>query len=154
MLSVRRCDGNDVSQLALLRFQWRSIERGEHGMDEEAFQESLEHWMREHETSHVAFLGLDDERPVGMAWLAIVDRVPGPEFFVRRSGYVQSVYVVATERSKGVGTALMAHVVDFARESGLDYLAVHPSEESFDFYLRLGFAHTTRVLELRERNVT
>jgi GNAT superfamily N-acetyltransferase len=86
---------------------------------------------------------------VAIAWLAVVDRIPGPEFFVRRSGYVQSVYVVPDRRSQGVGTALMEHLVGYARNAELDYLAVHPSERSFEFYRRLGFAPTTKVLELR-----
>jgi GNAT superfamily N-acetyltransferase len=118
-------------------------------LDEDSYKEALELWMREHETSHVPFLVFDVQRPVGMAWLAIVDRIPGPEFFVRRSAYVQSVFVVVDHRSRGVGSALMMRLVDFAREGGLHYLAVHPSEESFDSYQRLGFEHSNRVLELR-----
>jgi GNAT superfamily N-acetyltransferase len=138
-----------VAHLATLRFQWRSLERGEWGSDEEVFSKELRHWLRAHESSHVPFLALDDERPIGMAWLAIVERIPGPAFFVRRSGYVQSVYVTPAQRSRGVGTELMVQLVSAARELGLDYLAVHPSEQSFEFYRRLGFENTTRVLELR-----
>jgi GNAT superfamily N-acetyltransferase len=118
-------------------------------LGEDSFERALGIWLIDHERTHVPFLAFDDALPVGMAWLAVVDRVPGPESFVRRSGYVQSVYVVAEHRSKGVGAALMAELISFARTSGLDYLAVHPSEQSFDFYRRLGFQSTSRVLELR-----
>ena len=86
---------------------------------------------------------------IGMAWLALVDRVPGPEYFTRRSAYVQSVYVLPGERSEGVGTALMKAVLDHARHLSLDYVAVHPSERTFALYRRLGFTETDRVLELR-----
>ena len=51
-----------------------------------------------------------------MAWLALVDRVPGPEHFTRRSAYVQSVFVISPERSNGIGTSLMEFVLVHARE--------------------------------------
>ena len=149
MLTIRRGGPDDVVHLASLRFEWRSRERGEKGLDQQSFEKELKEWTREHENSHVPFLAFETERPVGMAWLAVVDRIPRPEFFVRRSGYVQSVYVVPNQRSQGVGTALMVHLVGYARNAELDYLAVHPSEKSFEFYRRLGFAPTTQVLELR-----
>ena len=105
MLTIRRGGPDDVVHLASLRFEWRSRERGEKGLDQQSFEKELKEWTREHENSHVPFLAFETERPVGMAWLAVVDRIPGPEFFVRRSGYVQSVYVVPNQRSQGVGTA-------------------------------------------------
>jgi GNAT superfamily N-acetyltransferase len=149
VLNIRRAGLSDVASLATLRFQWRVSERGERGLDEASYETELARWTREHENSHVAFLALDEDRPLAMAWLAIVERIPGPEFFVRRSAYVQSVYVVPEIRSQGVGTALMNALLAAAREMGLDYLAVHPSTASFNFYRRLGFEESTRVLELR-----
>jgi hypothetical protein len=68
-----------------------------------------------------------------MAWLALVDRVPGPEHFTRRSAYVQSVFLISPERSNGIGTSLMEFVLVHARELLLDYVEMHPSERSFRF---------------------
>ena len=85
MLTIRRGDPDDVVHLASLRFEWRSRERGEKGLDQQSFEKELKEWTREHENSHVPFLAFETERPVGMAWLAVVDRIPGPEFLVRRS---------------------------------------------------------------------
>jgi GNAT superfamily N-acetyltransferase len=148
-LVVRVADGGDVGDLARLRYWWRAGERGEHGLDPASFEASLGGWMEEHRATHVPFLALRDGRAVAMAWLALVDRIPGPGVFVRRSAYVQSVYVAAAERAAGVGTALMETVLDHARGLGLDYVAVHPSERAFSLYRRLGFSTTDRVLELR-----
>jgi GNAT superfamily N-acetyltransferase len=146
---IRVAGLSDAEKLARLRYHWRVDERGERGLDEQSFAEGLRSWMDDHRSSHVPFLALRSGEPVGTAWLALVDRVPGPGHFVRRSAYVQSVFVIPPERSLGVGTRLMRLVVDHARHLGLDYVAVHPSEHSFSLYRRVGFTDTDRVLELR-----
>jgi GNAT superfamily N-acetyltransferase len=74
-----------------------------------------------------------------MAWLAVIDRVPGPQKWTRRSGAVQSVYVMAERRNRGLGEVLMNELINGARSRGMEYLSVHPSPRSFPFYRRLGF---------------
>jgi len=148
VIEIRAGTTADVSPLAALRYEWRVNERGERGLDAASFQSALLEWMHSHHT-HLPFLALRAGVPIGMAWLAVVDRVPGPEYFIRRSAYIQSVYVVGHERDAGVGTKLMELVVSHARSEGLDYLAVHPSQRAFSLYRRLGFEETGRVLELR-----
>lgn len=146
---VRAATPTDVSELSHLRFQWRSLEEGERGLDEPAFERALAAWMSHHGSTHLPFLAERRGQPVGMAWLVLVDRVPGPERFVRRSAYVQSVYVIPAERGRGVGTSLVEFVLSQASGLDLDYLVVHPSDRSFSLYRRLGFRPTDRVLELR-----
>ncbi len=147
---VRVAGLNDAPSLAHLRYQWRTVERSERGLDEASFAVALRAWMVANSATHTPFLALDGDEPVGMGWLAIVNRVPGPEVFVRRSAYVQSVYVVERLRSRGVGGALMAFILDHAKGLDLDYLVVHPSDRARSLYRRLGFLETDRVLELRE----
>jgi GNAT superfamily N-acetyltransferase len=83
-----------------------------------------------------------------MAWLGILVRVPGPERFLRQAGMIQSVYVRPNHRGRRIGAALVETVIATARERGLDYLGVHPSERSYPVYERAGFAMTRSVLEL------
>lgn len=137
----------DVEALAALRFRWRHDEGGEQG-DLDTFAPAFATWWRAHDASHVALLALEDGAAVGMAWLAIMERVPGPERFRRTSGMVQSVYVVPEARGRGVAAGLMTALVTTARERGLDYLGVHPSERSYAVYERAGFHRTSGVLEL------
>ena len=138
----------DVLELSQLRFAWRRHERHEGGMAFEQFHPRFEGWMKDHQETHLGFLGSLEGEAIAMAWLAVVDRVPGPEIFVRRCAYIQSVYVAPAHRDAGHGAALMEAVLEEARALKLDYLAVHPSPASFSFYRRLGFDETTRVLEL------
>jgi GNAT superfamily N-acetyltransferase len=148
-LSVGRADLDDAHQLADLRYQWRAIERGELGLDRVAFEAALVAWMTTHASTHLPFLARRDDRAIGMAWLALVERVPGPGQLIRRSAYLQSTYVIPAERSAGVGALLIHCLLDHARRLALDYVAVHPSEKSFAFYRRLGFSDSHKVLELR-----
>lgn len=130
----------DLSSLRDLREQWR-------GTGDGSFASAFAQWCRAHRESHRAMLGSLGGRDVAMAWLAIVDRVPGPDRFVRRAAYLQSVFVAEDVRNQGLGARLVTDLVAMARDLDLDYLAVHPSPRSFPFYGRLGFAPTERVLE-------
>ena len=146
---VRRAGPGDELELAALRWEWRVDERGEHGLARAEFETQFAAWVDDHRDSHLAWLAEDDRgHTAGMAWLAIVDRVPGPGVWLRRAGNVQSVYVRPAERGHGVGAALLEQLVERARDLRLDYLTVHPSERSFSFYRRAGFRAWDGVLEL------
>ena len=145
----RRAGEGDFAELAALRFEWRVDERGEHGLDAAAFQRQMIEWLRAHHTSHQGYLAARDGVNVGCAWLCVVDRVPAPAEFVRRSGIIQSVYVRASVRNAGIGSDLIRFVIEEARAMELSYLGLHPSERSVSFYERLGFATYERALELR-----
>jgi GNAT superfamily N-acetyltransferase len=148
-MDVRRAGPGDVLELAALRWEWRVDEGGERGLDRPEFEGQFAEWVEGHRDSHLAWLAVDDAGDaVGMAWLAIVDRVPGPGVGLRRAGIVQSVFVRQLRRDHGVGGLLLDHVIACAREMHLDYLTVHPSERSFPLYRRAGFREWNGVLEL------
>ncbi len=123
------------------------MERDETG-DRDRFGHDFGDWMTEHHDTHLPFVVEVDGSPIGMAWLAIIERVPGPEKWTRLSGAIQSVYVLAEYRNAGVGTVLMEELIGGARRLGLDYLSVHPSPLSFPFYRRLGFGGEGSLLFL------
>jgi GNAT superfamily N-acetyltransferase len=118
------------------------------------FVEAFAGWVRDHPESHVGFLATAGGEPVGMAFLAVIERIPGPGRWERRAGALQSVYVQPEERGAGVGTRLCEAALEEAVRRGLDYVTVHPSERSFPLYRRLGFTGSGSLLELdlRDRN--
>ncbi len=146
---VRRALPADADELARLRWRWRVDERGEAGQTWDEFGSRFAQWWRAREDRHLAFLAQVDGIAAGTMWLAVIDRVPGPAVWERRAGLVQNAYVVPEFRGIGVGTALLGALREEAAELGLDYLSVHPSERSYDFYRRAGFAETSGLLELR-----
>jgi GNAT superfamily N-acetyltransferase len=148
-LSVARAEEKDLSTLAALRFQWRVDEAGESGLSHSEFEERFVEWYARHRDTHYGYLVSIHGVAVGCAWLFVVDRVPGPGRFVRRAGMLQSVYVQPLCRNAGVGSELMHAIIDDSKAMKLDYLMVHPSAASFEFYRRLGFYAADRALELR-----
>ena len=138
-------DGRD---LAALRWTWRVDEEGEQGLTRDEFDARFIDWFRDHRDSHVPFLAHVGDTAVGMAWLALIDRVPGPGAWLRLAGHVQSVYVLPDHRDRGIGSALVTAVLGAAVDRGLDYAWVHPSQRSFPLYRRLGFRATDGVLEV------
>jgi N-acetylglutamate synthase-like GNAT family acetyltransferase len=148
-VEVARAGEGDLAVLASLRYRWRVEEAGERGEGVTVFEAKFRAWYDEHRATHAGYLAKVEGDAIGCAWLYTIDRVPGPEKFVRRAGILQSVYVVPSQRSRGVGEGLVRRIIEDAKESELDYLMVHPSALSFSFYRRLGFTESQKLLELR-----
>ena len=147
-IECRQALPGDARGLASLRYRWRVEERGERGMGEAEFVDAFTRWTSRRSASHRPFIAVEDDEPVGMAWLALVERIPGPARWTRLSGIVQSVYVIPERRDDGIGARLMKLVIGSAREQSLEWLIVHPSSRAFPFYRRLGFTGTTKMLRL------
>jgi GNAT superfamily N-acetyltransferase len=143
---VRRASAVDAPGLARLRWQWRSEERGEVGLGREEFAEYFTAWVIDHLATHVPFLVEVDGRLAGMAWLALADRAPGPAALDRRTGDLQSVYVVPDLRDRGVGAQLLTAIQQYAKDRELEYVTVHSSGGAVRFYQRWGFDRDERWL--------
>lgn len=146
---VRRATPVDAAAVAELRWLWRTGERGETGPQRDDFIESFTTWVVEHLDSHIPLVAICGHRHVGMAFLAIVERVPGIREWTRLSGHIQSAFVLPEYRGGGIGLQLVEGIIAEARQLHLEYLAVHPSTRSIPLYRRIGFADGGGVLELR-----
>ena len=147
-MATRRAGPDDVAALAHLRWEWRVGERGESGLSEVELLDAMTRWFGEHQESNLAWLAERDSKPVGMAWLAIVPRLPSPAAPVRLAGNVQSVYVKAAHRGHGLGAQLIEAIVAESRQRGLEYMYLHSSEKAVPLYRRAGFQPPRRTLEM------
>lgn len=150
-VTVRRAGPEDVAALASLRWGWRVDEAGEEPAGTAAqYLQTMSDWWASH-PGHVAVLAQPNDAPeaVGMAWLAMGDRVPSPAGLRPRSAWVQSVYVRPDHRDRGIGRGMLGFVADVARTENCAYLAVHPSPRSTSLYERCGYASSDGLLELR-----
>ncbi len=148
-VAIRRGTAEDAPSLARLRWRWRIEERGEAGLDRDAFLDFFVSWIVDHLKTHVPFVAEVDGRLAGMAFLAISDRVPSPARMDRRTGDVQSVYVVPELRDRGVGARLMEAVCQFAQDREMVFVSVHSADRAVRFYQRWGFAGNERWLMWR-----
>jgi GNAT superfamily N-acetyltransferase len=144
-VTVRKAIAADAAGLGGLRWRQLIEERGYTG-DRTAFLELFSAWVTDHLSTHLTFLAEMDGDVVGMAWLMVADRVPTPARRLRRSGDVQSVYLVPERRDSGIGAALLEAVLTEARKLDLEHVTVHSSERAVPFYQRVGFEHDQRWL--------
>jgi GNAT superfamily N-acetyltransferase len=144
-VTVRKATAGDIVALAGLRAASRA-ERGAAAPYGAGFAEVFSAWVGDHLSTHLPFLAELDDAVVGMAWLMIADRVPTPERPDRRSGDVQSVYVVPGLRDLGIGAALLEAVLAEAGRLELEHVTVHSSDRAVPFYRRVGFRHDQRWL--------
>jgi GNAT superfamily N-acetyltransferase len=84
---------------------------------------------------------------VSHVFLEIIDTVPRPGRKKSPFGYVTNVYTIPEYRSKGIGSKIMVEINRWAKENGLTFLMVWPSETSVDFYERHGFKQAAEVME-------
>jgi len=143
-IEIRRATEADLRAAAALRWAWVVEGKGATpDGDRDDFVEHFVGWALSSRT-HTCFVAVaagadSDEGVVGMAWLAINERVPSPRAFDRRNGDVQSVFVAPAHRRRGVASALIVAISDAARQSGAERLTVHSSAEAVNTYARAGF---------------
>ena len=84
---------DDLGQLASLL--WLHAAPDEHARQPiEPFRADFANWWSNHAGTHIAFVARPAESEiVGMAWLALVPRVPRPGTTTRLSADIQSVFV-------------------------------------------------------------
>lgn len=80
-----------------------------------------------------------------------ISPVPRPSRLDDQWGYVTDCYTVPRHRNRGIGAALLGHVVAWAREQDFEELIVSPAERARPFYERAGFGPDDDFLLLRLR---
>jgi GNAT superfamily N-acetyltransferase len=149
-VTVRRGTAEDAPALARLRWRWRVEEReATSDVSRESFVDFFTAWVIDHLRTHLPFVVEVDGALAGMAWLMLSDRVPSPDRMYRRTGDVQSVYVVPEHRNAGAGATLMNTVLAEARTRELELVTVHSSERAVPMYKRAGFRDDHTWLEAR-----
>ena len=145
-MDICLADHADVSHLA--RLLWSHSAPDEQAKQSvESFAVDLAAWWADHDDSHFAFVArLAESEVVGMAWLALVPRVPRPGTTTRRSADIQSVFVLPEHRGKRIGSALIQAASEHALRLGAGRVTVHSGRKAVPVYERLGFASSRELL--------
>ena len=146
-MDVRLAGRPDVGDLAHLL--WLHAAPDERARQTVAsFAIDLAAWWSKHRDSHHAFVaGAAGSEIVGMAWLALLPRVPRPGAHDRRFADIQSVFVVPEQRGRGLGSTLVETAAEHAVRLGAARVTVHSSRGAVPVYERLGFASSARLLQ-------
>lgn len=114
----------------------------------DAFAVELAKWWAAHQDSHLAFVArLLRPEIVGMAWVALVPRVPRPGATSRLSADIQSVFVKPNQRGHGIGSALVEAASKHATHLGALRVTVHSGRKAVTVYERLGFESSRQLLQ-------
>jgi len=136
----------DLPELAHLLWSHASSEE-QATQSVESFADDLGGWWRDNADTHFAFVArTGDAAVVGMAWLALVPRVPRPGTTTRLSADIQSVFVLAEQRGQGIGSELVQSAVQHAARLGVGRVTVHSSRRAVPIYERRGFASSRELL--------
>ena len=147
--TFREADDDDIPALARMRSASTS-EGGNPLLVEHAEYESrLGDWFAAHRRTHRAFLAVAGahDRAIGMAWLAVQERVPTPGVDgARTSADIQSVYVDPAFRGEAIGQRLIEFVLGVASDEGVEHVTVHSRARAVPMYTRAGFEHSHELL--------
>ncbi len=131
----------DLAELARLRAAW-------HPGDTDGFEARMCAWWERQSGQRRAWLARTGGRAVGMANLAVFERMPRPDVPDARWVYVANVWVDPAHRRRGVATALMDAVVAWSRRESMDRIVLNPSAVSVPFYRSLGFRPADDLMRL------
>lgn len=113
-----------------------------------SFTGELASWWSSHQDTHVAFVAREPEHAiVGMAWVALVPRVPRPGETGRLSADIQTVFVLPDHRQHGIGSALVNAATEHAMRAGAARVTVQSGRTAVPMYERLGFRASGQFLQ-------
>ncbi|GAA4073888.1 GNAT family N-acetyltransferase [Streptomyces shaanxiensis] len=161
-ITVRPAEPGELAAVAGLRWQWILENDGAApaAVDREEFVRHFVAWAGQNASSHRCMVLVRDAETtgvteiLGMAWLAVVHRVPTPHALHRASGDLQCVYVVPEARDAGLGGRLITETLAGAKDLGLERVTVHSSPRAIPAYIRQGFTESPRLLQAHVARTT
>jgi len=147
---VRRATTDDVSPLAMLRYEFRSRRKTPIESAAEFVPRCAER-MRSRvadESRWRVWVLMDRGTIVGNIWLQIVEKLPNPNVERERHGYVTNFFVRPEYRNTGAGSRLLDALLGECRGLEIDSVFLWPSDRSRPLYERHGFVTPTAMLIL------
>ena len=146
---------SDARDLTRLRFALRS--RPTNVESERAFLDRCSSWMSKALTKENwrCWIVEDNDAVVGALWLQLIEKIPNPVAEPECHGYITNFFIAESARGKGLGSRLLAEVLNWCREQRspkgrlINSIVLWPTERSRSLYIRHGFNVSSDVLELK-----
>jgi GNAT superfamily N-acetyltransferase len=140
-MQIRQAGDEDIPALIALRQQWT-------GDQDPSLAARWEAWYRKERHQRVFWLAEIEKLPVGTTNLMVFSRMPRSGGSSGGWGYLANMFVTEEHRDHGVGSALLAALLDHARSLRLERIVLSPTTRSIPFYRRAGFAPAADLLLL------
>jgi GNAT superfamily N-acetyltransferase len=150
-VEIRLASEGDALTLAKLRLELRS---SSHMVveDEQKFLARCESWMKERLAGRGQWRCWIAERQavsIGAVWAQLIEKIPNPvaepEYYV----YLTNFYVREEYRGEGIGSRLLAAVVEWSKSQNAEKVILWPTEGSKKFYLHHGFSFAADLMHLK-----
>ena len=149
-MNIRLAFEEDAVTLARLRLELRS---SSHRLieDEQEFLARCESWMKKRLRERGQWRCWVAEQQavlVGAVWAQLIEKIPNPvsepEYYV----YLTNFYVREEYRGEGIGSRLLAAVLEWSKNQNAEKVILWPTEGSKTFYLRHGFSVAGDLMHL------
>ena len=147
---VRLASPSDAMTLARLRYQLRSATH-EVIEEEQIFLARCAAWMNERlrQGNWQCWIAEWQDIAVGAVWAQLVEKIPNPITEPEHYVYLTSFYVREEYRSQGIGSRLLAAVLDWSNSKNAQMVILWPTERSKPFYQRHGFSIAGDSMQLQ-----
>ncbi len=149
-VEIRLASDGDAVTLARLRLELRSSSH-EVVENEQEFLARCESWMSERLRKGSQWQCWIAERQaiaLGAVWAQLVEKIPNPiaepEYYV----YLTNFYVREEYRGAGIGSRLLAAVLEWSKSKHAEKVILWPTERSKPFYLRHGFSSSDDLMNV------
>ncbi|MBX7174128.1 MAG: GNAT family N-acetyltransferase [Pyrinomonadaceae bacterium] len=145
----RIANQDDFSQLAQMRWDFRQESGEEIAVVSHAeFIKNCAEFLQNEAKSYAYWIAENDGEIVSHIFVHRINLVPRPCRLKDAFAYLTNTYTKPEFRGKGIGGELLRKVIEWAKDEDFELLLVYPSEESLNFYERLGFENDEEVLKL------
>jgi len=143
-VEIRLASAEDAATLARLRLELRAAS---HRLleDEQAFLRRCESWMRERLRTGSQWQCWIAERRwevVGAVWVQVIEKIPNPIAEAECIVYLTNFYVREKYRDAGVGSQMLAAVLEWSKSKNAEKVILWPTDRSKAFYRRHGVSST------------
>ncbi len=150
-VEIRLASEKDVATLARLRHELRSASR-ETVEGEQAFLLRCETWMMERlgkGGQWQCWIAESEAQAVGAVWAQVIEKIPNPTGEAECYVYLTNFYVREEYRGEGIGSQLLAAVLEWSKSENAQMVILWPTERSKPFYLRHGFTFAEDLIFTR-----
>ena len=148
MITYKKLSENELDEFIIMRINQLREEGATENFD---LTPALKNYYERHmaDGTFVSWLAFDNEKIVGTSGMSIVEKPPYFGCPSGRLGLLSSMYTRPDHRRRGIARALLARVVDEARQRGCGSVWITASDMGVLLYTDFGFVKNGNFMQYR-----